>query len=116
MGFVLFVEKKTKFNMELKNKHEYIIQQKNYSSVTTVLKIYVLELTQTSILFKNLDNSVKTRMLLFDFNKDYLILEDLGETEIKDKIEDIFNKFNMDKVFEKFDDKFKNFDDIFNKK
>ena len=66
--------------MELKENNLYIIKRDRY--INTMHKILVLELTQTSILWRNMDNNDenhKVRESLKEFHENYKVLEDLGE-------------------------------------
>lgn len=67
----------------MKPGHKYIVKTGYNWRYPDVRKILVLEVTNTSIAYKNLDNNsdyVK-RDLLENFNMDYKILEDLGGLE-----------------------------------
>lgn len=62
----------------VKRNRKYIIKTKNNWFFNTCVKVTVLELTNTSILFKKHDNSFEEkRMALTDFNEKYLVVEDL---------------------------------------
>lgn len=63
--------------MELKLNYEYIIRERKYSLNPLVIKIKVLELTQTSILYKLIDNGHRVRMYKDDFLSEYKIIEEL---------------------------------------
>lgn len=66
--------------IELQENRKYIVKQTD-SSYPTVKKIEVIEVTQTSVLSRNLDsgpNAPTLRMEIETFNKSWKILEDLG--------------------------------------
>lgn len=80
----------------MKPGHKYIVKTGYSWRYPDVRKIMVLEVTDSSIAYKNLDNNsdyVK-RDLLENFNMDYTILEDLGgpEDEILSNLDNMGDK------------------------
>jgi len=62
--------------IELKTSKQYIIQS---NSINYVKKIEVLEVTNTTYLIRNIDDTIpgKERLLKRDFNRNYCIIEEM---------------------------------------
>lgn len=70
---------------ELKLNHRYLINTKLYYFQTTLSEITVLEVSQTSY-FLEVNRNVKYWILKSEFCKEYDIIEDLGNVNLKQTI------------------------------
>jgi hypothetical protein len=69
-------------SIELKSGRLFIIKQKN-EEYQSVRKIEVVELTETTILYRNLDSENKSciRLEMKKFENEWGVIEDLGYSE-----------------------------------
>ncbi len=65
--------------IELKTSKQYIIQS---NSINHIKKIEVLEVTNTTYLIRNIDDTIygKERLLKRDFNRNYCVIEEMDNS------------------------------------
>lgn len=79
---------------EIKVNHSYIVKGNKALNFDFIRKIFVVEVTKTTVYYQNMDaeSKNKTRQLISDFVYDWKIVEDLGNNNTRTKLDLMFGK------------------------